>query len=652
MYNIYAKNTANYPRLKTDVMFDDFRRETNFDGFVDKYIRFIEDFQLLDEELWARFVKQFNEDADFDAGWRGEYWGKMMRGAAMTYAYTKNPKLYEALVKTVNDMIDSADDDGRISSYGRNHEFDGWDMWSRKYVMLGMQYFLEVCTDNELTERIVDSMRKQADYIISKIGRGDGKLAITSATRHWRGLNSSSVLEPIVRLYNITGEKRYFDFAQYIVSCGGMDVANVFELAYENKFYPYQYPVTKAYEMMSCFEGLLEFYRITGIEKYKTALVNFANKILESDFTVIGCAGCTHELFDHSTVRQANTTNGEIMQETCVTVTLMKFLWQMTLLTGNSHYVDAFEISMYNAFFGSINTEKAVRNDIIDKYNQNCVKQIMPFDSYSPLTSGVRGTGIGGFKVMSDGHYYGCCACIGAAGNGLIPKMAMLSANDGFVLNLFINGVVRMKTESGNIAEFNVQTDYPKTGNVKIAVNADEEFTLYIRNPYWSENTKISVNGNETKASCGYTKITKSWSKGDVVELELDMRTKAVRPIEYGHDILMNKVIWGYNYMVSTYDEQDPKALNHVALTRGPITLAQDSRVGYDVDEPVDIKIENENCVDVVIPKEDKVKFKHLVEVDVPLTNGTYMTLTDYASAGKLWNQQSKMAAWIKTVSK
>lgn len=646
MQNIYEKNTANYPRLKTDVMFDDFDRKSDFDGFVDQYIRYIEDFQLLDEELWARFVQQFNEDADYEAGWRGEYWGKMMRGSAMTYAYTKNPKLYAAMEKTVNDMIDSADEDGRISSYGRDHEFDGWDMWSRKYVMLGMQYFMEICTDKSLNDRIIESMKKQADYIIARIGDEEGKLPITSATRHWRGLNSSSILEPIVRLYNITGEKRYFDFAQYIVSSGGTDVENIFELAYENKFYPYQYPVTKAYEMTSCFEGLLEFYRITGIEKYKTALINYADRILESDFTVIGCAGCTHELFDHSTVRQSNTTNGEIMQETCVTVTLMKFFWQMTLLTGNSRYVDAFEISMYNAYFGSINTEKIVKRDVIDNYSTDCITEIMPFDSYSPLTAGVRGTGIGGFKVMSDNHYYGCCACIGSAGTGLIPKMAMLAANDGYVLNLFINGVVKMNTVCD--AEFNIQTDYPKTGKVNITVNADGEFTLHIRNPHWSDNTEVTVNCEKTEVCDGYIKIRKHWKKGDSVELNLDMRTKVVYPIEYGHEILMNKVIWGHNYMVSTYDEQDPEALNHIALTRGPITLAQDSRNGYSVDEPSDIRIKDGGYVEVIIPKESTVQYPHIVEANIPLTNGEYMTVTDYASAGKLWSEQSKMAAWIK----
>ena len=334
------------------------------------------------------------------------------------------------------------------------------------------------------------------------------------------------------------------------------------------------------------------------------------------------------------------------MQETCVTVTLMKFFWQMTLLTGNSRYADAFEISMYNAFFGAINTEKIVKRDVIEKYSSDCITEVMPFDSYSPLTAGVRGTGIGGFKVMSDKHYYGCCACIGPAGTGLIPKMAVLAANDGYVFNLFINGTVKMNTLCD--AEFNIQTDYPKSGNVDITVNADGEFALYIRNPYWSDNTEVTVDGEKIEVCNGYIKIRRHWKKGNRIEIKLDMRTKVIYPIEYGHEIIMNKVIWGHNYMISTYDEQDPQSLNHIALMRGPITLAQDSRNGYSVDVPADIKIEDGGYVDVIIPKESKVIYPHIVETDIPLTNGKYMTLTDYASAGKLWNEQSKMAAWIK----
>ena len=616
-----------------------------FEGFVDKNIRYIEDFQLLDENLWARFVQQFREDADYDAGWRGEYWGKMMRGAAMTYAYTKNHKLYKILKKTVNDMIESADSDGRISSYGRSHEFDGWDIWSRKYVMLGMQYFMEICDDLEFNSHIVESMKGQADYIISKIGDGENKKDITAATRHWRGLNSSSILEPIVRLYNITGEPRYFDFAKYIVDRGGTDVVNIFELALENKLYPYQYPVTKAYEMTSCFEGLLEFYRITGIEKYRVALINFADRILESDFTVIGSCGCTHELFDHSTVRQANSTNDKIMQETCVTVTLMKFMFQMTRLTGDSKYVDAFEISMYNAYFGAINTDKVIEKDTVARECNGCITEPLPFDSYSPLTAGTRGNGIGGLKIMSDKHYYGCCACIGSAGNGLIPKMAVMATNDGYMLNLFIDGIIAITDD----LVLDVKTDYPVSGKIEIKVDSEDEFALYIRNPGWSEGTEITINNELVAVSEGYIKLVRRWHRGDSIKISLDMRTRVVYPVKYEPELLMNKVIWGHNYMISTYDEQDPEAMNKLALVRGPIALAQENRLGYSVDDPVDICINDSDCVDISFPDKDIAPYEHILEVRIPLRNGDFMTMTDYSSAGKLWNEESKMAVWIRT---
>ena len=249
---------------------------------------------------------------------------------------------------------------------------------------------------------------------------------------------------------------------------------------------------------------------------------------------------------------------------------------------------------------------------------------------------------------MSDNHYYGCCACIGSAGNGLIPKMAMLATHDGYAMNLFISGSIKVKTQSGSVAEFDVKTDYPKSGRIDISVNADSEFTLYIRNPHWSKNTEVLVNGTPIEVCDGYIKISRLWKNGDTVELSLDMRTKAVYPVEYGHEILMNKVIWGHNYMVSTYDEQDPEAMCHIALTRGPIVLAQDSRIGYSVDEPSDIAVGDDGYVDVLMSDTDSVPYPHILEVDVPLKNGGYMTVSDYASAGKLWSEESKMAAWIK----
>lgn len=653
MINLYENNPMNAPRMNTDAHFVDYSTEYKFRGFIDDAFSFIEDFQLLNPVMWERFVRQFREDdADYEGGWRGEYWGKCMRGAAFVYSYTKNPKLYEVMAQTVRDMIASGREaeGGRISSYALSHEFCHWDIWSRKYVLLGMQYFYEICEDEKLREEIIASMRTQADCIIAKIGpKSEGKKQITKASHHWRGLNSSSLLEPIVRLYSLTGEQKYFDFAKYIVSEGGTDVVNIFDLAYNNDFSPYQYPVTKAYEMTSCFEGLLEFYRITGIEKYKTAIINFANKILETDFTVIGCCGCTHELFDHSTVRQANTTNGSVMQETCVTVTLMKFFYQLHVLTGNPKYVDAFETSLYNAYLGAINTEKVIEPSLAAEHPDWALEPL-PFDSYSPLIAGTRGNKIGGLKLMSDNHYYGCCACIGAAGLGLITKLGVLLSSDAVILNLYFDGEIKLTLPSGNPLTLKLDTDYPKSSDIKItlAMEKSESFRIMLRNPEWSKATSVKLNGTPCEVSDGYITIEKDFCDGDIIDLSLDMRTQAILPIPYGEQILINEVIWGANYMIPTFDREDPIAHRHIALRRGPIMLAQENRLGYSVDEPIEVAVNPDGYVDVSLT-ENEAPYKSILEARVPLTNGKTMLVTDYSSAGKLWNEDSKMAVWMLT---
>jgi len=651
MNTLYQEKTANYPRLKTDTFFADYQNTYRYSGFMDDLIRYIEAFQLTSPAHWRRFVEQFRADSDYEAGWRGEYWGKMMRGACFVYSYTRNPELYGILTQTVSDMMDSADETGRISSYGVNHEFDGWDLWCRKYVLLGMQYYLEICTDDAFAAKVVASMCGQVDYIMSRVGRPEeGKKHISKCTRNWRGINSSSILEPIVRLYSLTGEKKYLDYAAYIVDSGGADIVNIFDLAFEDNFAPYQYPVTKAYEMTSCFEGLLEYYRITGNERYKTAVLRFADKVLKTDFTVIGSSGCTHELFDHSTIRQANTTNEKIMQETCVTVTIMKFMYQLHLLTGNSKYVDAFETSLYNAYIGAVNTEKVVEPMILRDHPDWHIEPL-PFDSYSPLTAGTRGNGIGGLKLMSDNHYYGCCACIGSAGFGLVPKMQLMTAKDGFALNLYINGTIETKTMSGNPVRIDLHTDYPKTGTVKIIVTpkSEERFTLRLRNPAWSRTTSVSVNGEEASVQMRYIVLNRLWKPGDSIKLSLDMRTQAVYPIAYGSDIVMNHVAWAEDYMIATYDKEDPLASHHIALRRGPVMLAQENRLGYSVDDPISVAVGTDDYVELTAVDESKIPYPCMMAYGVPLTDGSVMTVTDYASAGKLWTEESKMAVWMLT---
>ena len=631
--NAYPNNPMNAPRLRTDRLFGDAAESVKYTGIIAEAMDFVTRAQLMRPDLWCRFVLQYKmEDADGDGGWRGEYWGKMMRGAAFVYSYSHDPELYAILSDTVRDMMSAAreDEGGRISTYAKDHEFCHWDIWSRKYVLLGMQYFYEVCEDESLRADMIASMRRQADCIIAGIGREEGKKPITKATHHWRGLNSSSLLEPIVRLYSLTGDARYLDFATYIVGEGGTDVANVFELAYKNELPLHHYPVTKAYEMTSCFEGLLEYYRTRGEEWHKTAIINFAERILADDFTVIGSAGCTHELFDHSTVRQANTTNDPVMQETCVTVTLMKFFYQLHLLTGEAKYADAFEISLYNAYLASLNTEHCVNQYLVDLHPE-FIHEPLPFDSYAPLTAGERGIRIGGLKPMADNTYYGCCACIGAAGIGLVPKMQTLLSKNGITLNLYIPGNVNISLQNGANIGITTETDYPKSGDIRLRICTPkpEKFTLSLRIPAWSKSTNIAVNGTPCEVSAGYTDICREFSDGDEIDISLDMRTEIIRPIPYGEQTLINEVLWGENRMIATHDVEDPMARRHVALRRGPVMLAEDERLGYSTDTPVAVASDANGYADVKLTEISE--YPAFLAAEVALADGGSIVLTDYA---------------------
>ncbi|MBQ2716368.1 MAG: hypothetical protein IJF21_06170 [Clostridia bacterium] len=151
----------------------------NYTGLTERAVSFLTANQLSDREMWRRFVDQFRRPIDgVNNGWRGEYWGKMMRGAVLVYEYSRDAELLDILTETVCDMLSVIDEDGRISSFTKETEFRAWDLWCRKYVILGMEYFLEICPDEALKNEIISFISLAADYIIAHIGKEEGKIHI------------------------------------------------------------------------------------------------------------------------------------------------------------------------------------------------------------------------------------------------------------------------------------------------------------------------------------------------------------------------------------------------------------------------------------------------------------------------------------------
>ncbi len=599
-----------------------------FEGTLKESVDFIERNQLYDISLWKKFVDIFRKRddgrGDWYVSWRSEFWGKMMRGASMLTRYTKNQEIYEILENSIRDMLSTEDELGRISGYSLEEEFDYWDLWGRKYVMLGLMYFMEISKDDELNQQIITSICRQADYIINRIGAGEGKLDIRKCSKHWEGLNSCSILEPIVRLYRLTGNKKYFKFAEYIISTGFILSDNLIELTYNNVS-PHDFPVVKAYEMMSCFEGLLQFYYITGIDKYKTALINFAKNIIDTELSIIGCSGCTHELFDHTAIRQTQTDYEGIIQETCVTVTWMKFASQLLELSGQSDYADRIEQSFYNAYRGSFNTNRIIKNDASHKEALNTFSVILPFDSYSPLVADTRGRQTGGYNILLDNTYYGCCACIGSAGAGVIPEIALLNKKNGIVINYYEKGFIKTATLKNSSIKISIDTEYPYNGKVKftLELQESEEFEISLRIPNWCDEATITYKGITENFASGYATVKAVWDNSDEITLEMPMRVKKILPPEGA----VNRDIFA-------------------AYTYGPLVLAADKQI-TDPDRVLDIIADKNGFVEAIKVDCPEIKEAHIC-FEMPLNSGKKVRLIDYASAGKTWDEKSRSAAWLR----
>ena len=571
-------------------------------GIMDDAVRFVVDHQLKDRKTWKLYIEVFTSRVDSaDERWRGEYFGKQMRGACYAYMYTQDEELYDILTWATEEILKTQDAYGRISTYTPDHEFCGWDMWCRKYVLTGLQHYYRICKDEGLKEKIVAACCRHLDYIADQIGTG--KIEITSTSMWWGAVNSCTILEPAVELYKMTGCEKYLDFARYIISTGGSSDCNLIELALDGSLMPYQYPVTKAYEMMSFYEGLIAYYEVTKEQKYLDAARRFLDAVAQSDITIIGCAGCTHELFDNSAVMQTEYSE-QIMQETCVTVTWIRIMARMYLLTGDAKYYDWIEQAGYNALYGSLNTEQCMQREL----TSGVYLPAKTFDSYSPLYMNSRGRGIGGFLTFENGEYGGCCVAIGACGVSLMPLLAVVCDENSIYVNQQFSGTVTVKDQQGKDVLLGFENQAPLQDCCSITVQAECDLNIRIRKPGWCK--EMLVNGSAVSDAPYYDAA--------------------------GHYKAGEKIVFEWKRTLKTQQIN-----GKIAFTYGELVLAADSaKTEKDIALPVHV---SENPAYKVLKPEKG----ELVRIECQTDDGTLL-LTDYQSCGKNWTQENNViSVWL-----
>ena len=159
----------------------------------------------------------------------------------------------------------------------------------------------------------------------------------------------------------------------------------------------------KAYEMMSCYEGLLELYKVTGNPLYLSVVEKTVGHIVREEINVAG-SGSAFECWYGGKERQTQPTYHTM--ETCVTFTWMQLCNRLLQMTGNSLYADYMETAIYNALMASLKADAS---------------QIA---KYSPL-EGWRHEG-----EEQCGMHINCCNANGPRAFAMIPQFAYQVQDD------------------------------------------------------------------------------------------------------------------------------------------------------------------------------------------------------------------------------
>ena len=122
--------------------------------------------------------------------WRTEFWGKWFTSAAWAWRYNQDPALRRKLDEAVAGLLATQTPDGYIGTYREEARLSNWDVWGRKYVLLGLLAHHDLTGD----AAALAAAARSADYLLQTDRSRGGSAASTTpaAGTGWRRAPSSS----------------------------------------------------------------------------------------------------------------------------------------------------------------------------------------------------------------------------------------------------------------------------------------------------------------------------------------------------------------------------------------------------------------------------------------------------------------------------
>lgn len=451
-------------------------------------------------------------DDEFCAGkWRGEFWGKQILSAVRVCRMKNDPALKEDIRASAYRILSCQQPDGYLGTYKNGDSVFpadtrqamielgwecnyNWNVWGQKYTLWALLECAQL-----LDERyILACCERMADHLLGLIDRLGARVKDTGVMH---GMASCSILKPMLLLYRLTGRQEYLDFCLKMAweweradnECPNLIKSAMGDVPPENWYDGEWYP--KAYEMTSCFDGLIELYRVTGEGLYLRAAGAFWEMLKKYESNILGSVGYCERYASAASYQDSAT-------EICDVIHWMRLSHELFLLTGEARYMEALEKAFLNAFLAGVYEDGRG-------------------GAFFVRAAGRHSDG----DPQVETKYQHCCVNNAARGFVNAAESAVTECEDGYMINLWFQTRVKF-----NKTSFRVTAGYMDRGGASIiAREVPAGKRLYLRIPEWSRETVIARNGEETVVTAPGTYCCIDLPEGDsLTQLRFDMTPEVI----------------------------------------------------------------------------------------------------------------------------
>lgn len=366
---------------------------------------------------------------------------------------------------------------------------------------------------------------KAADFLYDFYKRASDELA--------RNAICPSHYMAIAEMYRETGNPKYLELSEKLIDIRGK-VENGTDDNQDRVPFRQQYKAMgHSVRANYLYAGVADLYLESGEEQLKKNLDSIWEDIVTRKMYITGACGALYDGtspdgtdYTPDNIQKVHQSYGRPYQlphstahnETCANIGNLFFNWRMFTATGEAKYTDIVENCLYNSILSGISLDGK-------KYfytNPLRISKDLPYTLRWP-------------KERTE--YISCFCCPPNTLRTLCEAQdyAYSIGKGGVYVNLYGGNTLNTNIEGIGEITLTQKTDYPWDGAVNISVDklkGKKQFEIKLRVPDWcTEGAKITVNGEEQniEAKAGtYATVNRTWKKGDVVSINMPMRTRIV----------------------------------------------------------------------------------------------------------------------------